>query len=89
MNEICLVSLNSFVMFKVKPVLGRLKITLVGLAACLVTCALIFVNIDESYLTSRETGVRAIPGVYNDESARTFEPDAFRGEPDLQEQYMT
>lgn len=85
MNEICLVSLNFFVMFKVKPVLGRLKITLVGLAACLVTCALIFVNIDESYLTSRETGVRAIPGVYNDESARTFEPDAFRGEPDLQE----
>ncbi|KAI5393488.1 uncharacterized protein ycf36 [Lathyrus oleraceus] len=71
--------------FSVKPVLGRLKITLVGLAACLVTCALIFVNIDESYLTSRETGVRAIPGVYNDESARTFEPDAFRGEPDLQE----
>lgn len=71
--------------FSVKPVLGRLKITLVGLAACLVTCALIFINIDESYLTSRETGVRAIPGAYNDESARSFEPDAFCGEPDLEE----
>jgi hypothetical protein len=79
------ISLNSIVMFKVKPVLNRLKITLIGLAACLGACALTFSNIDESYLTSRETGVRAIPGAYSDESARSFEPDAFCGEPDLQE----
>ncbi|KAK2398788.1 putative YCF36 [Trifolium repens] len=71
--------------FSVKPVLNRLKITLIGLAACLGACALTFSNIDESYLTSRETGVRAIPGAYSDESARSFEPDAFCGEPDLQE----
>lgn len=75
-------------MFKVKPVLRRLKVTLVGLATCLLASALILINIDgyqnDLNLRSNETGVRVIPGVYNDESARSFEPDAFCGEPNLQ-----
>lgn len=71
--------------FSVKPVLSRLKYSLVTLAASLFVCALLLFNIDEtqkgSYLSSKETGGRAIPGVYNDDSARSFEPDAFCGEP--------
>nr|KYP72254.1 Uncharacterized protein ycf36 [Cajanus cajan] len=71
--------------FSVKPVLSRLKITLVSLATSLLVCAVILVNIDgDQNLTSKEPGVRVVPGVYNDESARLFEPDAFCGEPDLQ-----
>lgn len=64
--------------------LSRLKFTLVILAASLFVCVLLLINIDGgrkvSYITS-ENGV--IPGVYNDESARAFEPDAFCGEPRL------
>ena len=64
--------------------LSRLKFTLVILAASLFVCVLLLINIDGgqklSNITS-ETGV--IPGVYNDESARAFEPDAFCGEPGL------
>jgi len=72
-------------MFKVKPVLGRLKITLVSLATSLLVCALILINIDgDQNLTSKEPRVRVVPGVYNDDSARLFEPDAFRDELDLQ-----
>ena len=78
-----------FVIFKVKPVLSRLKITLVSLATSLLVFALIQINIDGDqngrYLSSQEAGVRVIPGVYNDESAKSFEPDAFCGEPDLQQ----
>lgn len=71
--------------FSVKPVLSRLKITLVSLATSLLVCAVILVNIDgDQNLTSKEPGDRVVPGVYNDESARLFEPDAFCGEPDLQ-----
>ncbi|TKY57967.1 ycf36 protein [Spatholobus suberectus] len=71
--------------FSVKPVLSRLKITLVSLATSLFVCALILINIDgDQNLTSNEPGVRVVPGVYNDDSARLFEPDAFCGEPDLQ-----
>ncbi|XP_024021831.1 uncharacterized protein ycf36 [Morus notabilis] len=70
--------------FSVKPVLSRLKYTLVTLSVSLLVCILFVVNIDESpkrsYATSEE-GVGVIPGVYNDESARSFEPDAFCGEP--------
>ncbi|XP_042519318.1 protein CONSERVED IN THE GREEN LINEAGE AND DIATOMS 27, chloroplastic [Macadamia integrifolia] len=76
--------------YSVKPVLNRLKFTLVGLAASLVLCVVLFLNIDNiescqknSYFSSDEAGGRAVPGVYNDESARSFEPDAFCGEPDL------
>ncbi|KAL6985524.1 hypothetical protein U1Q18_018900 [Sarracenia purpurea var. burkii] len=74
--------------FSVKPALNRLKNTLVGLAASLFICVLILINLEsrqkDSYVSSREAGGRAIPGVYNDDSARSFEPDAFCGEPDLQ-----
>ena len=70
---------------QVKPVLSRLKNTLVTLAVSLFICVVIFLNVegsqDRSYKTSEEAGGRAVPGVYNDESARTFEPDAFCGEP--------
>ncbi|KAK9273218.1 hypothetical protein L1049_018025 [Liquidambar formosana] len=71
--------------FSVKPVLGRLKFTLVSLAASLFVCVLLLIDIEggqkDFYLTSEEAGGRAIPGVYKDESARSFEPDAFCGEP--------
>ncbi|KAL2317909.1 hypothetical protein Fmac_031785 [Flemingia macrophylla] len=71
--------------FSVKPVLSRLKITLVSLATSLLVCAVILINIDgDQNLTSKEPKVRVVPGVYSDESARLFEPDAFCGEPDLQ-----
>ncbi|XWS26404.1 hypothetical protein CRYUN_Cryun26dG0029500 [Craigia yunnanensis] len=74
--------------FSVKPVLSRLKYTLVILAVSLLACVLPLINSDQggqegSYMTSKEAEVRAIPGVYNDDSARSFEPDAFCGEPGL------
>ncbi|XVE97669.1 hypothetical protein REPUB_Repub03eG0038900 [Reevesia pubescens] len=74
--------------FSVKPVLNRLKYSLVTLAVSLLLCVLPLINVDKggqegSYLTSKEAGVRAIPGVYNDDSAKSFEPDAFCGEPGL------
>ncbi|XP_019437739.1 PREDICTED: uncharacterized protein ycf36 [Lupinus angustifolius] len=72
--------------FSVKPVLSRLKTTLVSLATSLLVCALVLINIDgvEDYLMPKDAGTRVVPGVYNDDSARSFEPDAFCGEPDLQ-----
>ncbi|KAK7291003.1 hypothetical protein RIF29_05835 [Crotalaria pallida] len=74
--------------FSVKPVLSRLKTTLVGLATSLLVFALVLVNIDgvEDYLnlTSNDSGTQVVRGVYNDESARSFEPDAFCGEPNLE-----
>ncbi|KAJ4708190.1 DUF1230 family protein [Melia azedarach] len=73
--------------FSVKPVLSRLKYTLITLGASLFVCALLLINLEGSqkvpYLTPTEPGGRAIPGVYNDDSARSFEPDAFCGEPSL------
>ncbi|OWM86574.1 uncharacterized protein ycf36 [Punica granatum] len=70
--------------FSVKPVLNKLKYTLVTLGVTLFICAVLLVNIDgvekASYAASRQAADRAIPGVYNDESARSFEPDAFCGE---------
>ncbi|KAL1353455.1 hypothetical protein HN51_017402 [Arachis hypogaea] len=73
--------------FSVKPVLNRLKITLVSLGTSLLVFALILFNIngDQSYQSSKEIRDRVIPGVYSDESAKSFEPDAFCGEPDLQQ----
>lgn len=72
---------------QVKPVLNRLKYTLVTLAASLFICVLLFINIDgvQKYFfpPSEENGGRVVRGVYNEESARSFEPDAFCGEPDL------
>lgn len=65
--------------------LSRLKITLVSLATSLLVCAIILINIDGNQnLTSKEPKVRVVPGVYNDDSARLFEPDAFRDESELQ-----
>ncbi|KAF8400986.1 hypothetical protein HHK36_014289 [Tetracentron sinense] len=72
--------------FLVKPVLSRLKYTLVGLAASLLICVLLLINIEGTRKVSyipEEAGGRAVHGVYNDESARSFEPDAFCGEPAL------
>ncbi|XP_047324308.1 uncharacterized protein ycf36 [Impatiens glandulifera] len=74
--------------FSVKPVLNRLKDTLIGLAVGLFTCFLLLMNLEGSskitYISSPEAGGRSVPGVYNDESARSFEPDAFCGEPSLE-----
>ncbi|EOY29893.1 Uncharacterized protein TCM_037282 [Theobroma cacao] len=73
--------------FSVKPVLSRLKYTLVTLAVFLLVCILPLINVDGgregSYMMTKEAGARAIPGVYDDDSARAFEPDAFCGEPGL------
>ncbi|EEF45789.1 uncharacterized protein ycf36 isoform X2 [Ricinus communis] len=73
--------------FSVKPVLSRLKYTLLTLATLLLGCVVLFINIEGAqkgvYVTSEATRDRTIPGVYNDDSARSFEPDAFCGEPDL------
>ncbi|KAK9099263.1 hypothetical protein Syun_026308 [Stephania yunnanensis] len=70
--------------FSVKPVLNRLKYTLVAMGASLFICILLLINIEstqnDSYIPSEEAGGRAVPGVYNDDSARSFEPDAFCGE---------
>ncbi|CAL9062739.1 unnamed protein product [Musa banksii] len=69
--------------FSVKPVLSRVKLTLIGLAISLVACAFLFINIENPRDTSKDSGERAVAGAYSDESARSFEPDAFCGEPDL------
>ncbi|KAJ0549516.1 hypothetical protein HanHA300_Chr07g0234621 [Helianthus annuus] len=70
--------------FTVKPVLNRLKNTLVGLALSLLLFIALLVNTEstqkETYITSgSETGGRSVAGSYNDESARSFEPEAFCG----------
>ncbi|XP_021654129.2 uncharacterized protein ycf36 isoform X3 [Hevea brasiliensis] len=72
--------------FSVKPVLSRLKYTLLTLATSLFVCILLFINVGEAQkgpYPSEAAKDRAIPGVYNDDSARSFEPDAFCGEPNL------
>lgn len=65
--------------------LSRLKYTLIILASSLFVCVLLLINIEGGqkglYMASEEARGRAIPGVYNDDSARSFEPDAFCGEP--------
>ncbi|TVU04385.1 hypothetical protein EJB05_36647, partial [Eragrostis curvula] len=69
--------------FSVKPVLNRVKFTLVGLALSLIFCILLYINTEIPKDPYENTGGRAIPGVYSDEAAKSFEPDAFCGEPDL------
>uniref|UniRef100_A0A166FSN7 DUF1230 family protein n=1 Tax=Daucus carota subsp. sativus TaxID=79200 RepID=A0A166FSN7_DAUCS len=70
--------------FSVKPVLSRLKNTLVGLGLSLFMCIILFVNTEgspkETYVSSDQAGGRAVRGVYSEESARSFEPEAFCGE---------
>jgi hypothetical protein len=70
-------------MVQVKPVLNRVKFTLVGLAFSLMFCILLYVNTENPKDRYENTGGRAIPGVYSDTAARSFEPDAFCREPDL------
>ncbi|KAJ9555975.1 hypothetical protein OSB04_010589 [Centaurea solstitialis] len=72
--------------FTVKPVLNRLKNTLVTLALSLFMSIVLLVNAEGSQKEAgipapggSETGGRAVSGVYNDESARSFEPEAFCG----------
>uniref|UniRef100_A0A0E0HHI5 DUF1230 family protein n=1 Tax=Oryza nivara TaxID=4536 RepID=A0A0E0HHI5_ORYNI len=69
--------------FSVKPVLNRVKFTLVGLAVSLILCILLYANTENPKDPFENAVGRAIPGVYDDTSARSFEPDAFCGEPDL------
>lgn len=68
--------------------LNRLKYTLVSLAASLFVSIVVLINIDGGELlgpfftgksAANDGGGRVIPGVYSDESARSFEPDAFCG----------
>lgn len=73
------------VLLQVKPVLNRVKLTLILLATLLVSCSLLFINLGnqkDPYVLSEDAGGRAVAGVYNEESARSFEPDAFCGVPD-------
>eukprot|EP00262_Sarcandra_glabra_P010052 TRINITY_DN24927_c0_g1_i1.p1 TRINITY_DN24927_c0_g1~~TRINITY_DN24927_c0_g1_i1.p1 ORF type:complete len:288 (+),score=30.18 TRINITY_DN24927_c0_g1_i1:45-866(+) len=70
--------------FSVKPVLSRVKFTLVGLALSLVICVLLLIKAEspKDFNTSSEAAEgRTVAGVYNDDSARSFEPDAFCGDP--------
>jgi hypothetical protein len=64
-------------------VLNRVKFTLVGLAGSLILCILLYVNTETPKEPYGNTGGRSIPGVYSDAAARSFEPDAFCGGPDL------
>lgn len=70
---------------QVKPVLSRVKVTLVFLALSLAASIVLFVNIDSPREASvEEKGGRAVAGVYSDAAARSFEPEAFcGGGPDL------
>ncbi|XP_044417424.1 uncharacterized protein ycf36 [Triticum aestivum] len=73
--------------FSVKPVLNRVKFTLVGLAVSLTLCILLYANTEKPREPlENPAGGRAVPGVYSDAAARSFEPDAFCGEPDLGDQ---
>lgn len=66
--------------------LSRVKYTLIGLAISLFVCVVLFVNIENpksKKLYTDDASGTAVPGVYNDDSARTFEPDAFCGEPNI------
>lgn len=69
--------------FSVKPVLNRLKNTLVFLGISLLMCVALLTNPDTrntAYIPPAvEPGGRAVAGAYSDESARNFEPEAFCG----------
>ncbi|KAK1265308.1 hypothetical protein QJS04_geneDACA024172 [Acorus gramineus] len=71
--------------FSVKPVLNRVKLTLIGLAVSLLISIFLLINIESSkdHYNSNDSGGRTVPGVYNDDSAKLFEPDAFCGEPNI------
>lgn len=71
--------------FSVKPVLSRLKYSLVTLAASLFVSILLLINVEGvqkvPYSSSDAAQGRSIPGAYNEKSAKTFEPDEFCSEP--------
>ncbi|KAH9617381.1 hypothetical protein KSS87_007828 [Heliosperma pusillum] len=74
--------------FQVRPVLSRLKNSLVALALSLCLCAGIFIDYEDNQKELRKSSYnggeeRVVAGIYNDASARSFEPDAFCGEPTL------
>lgn len=69
--------------------LNRLKNTLVALALSLFMFIVLLINTESSSQSQKlasitagvEPGGRAVAGVYSDESARSFEPEAFCGSP--------
>ncbi|KAL2897093.1 Protein CONSERVED IN THE GREEN LINEAGE AND DIATOMS 27 chloroplastic [Bienertia sinuspersici] len=73
--------------FQVKPILSRLKNSLIALAISLFISVALLINYEGSQKElrklSNEAGDRVVAGVYNDDSARLFEPDAFHDEPGL------
>lgn len=74
--------------FQVKPVLSKLKDSLIALAISLALCVSLLVNYEGSQKEVRRSsseagGDRVVAGVYNDDSARSFEPEAFCGESGL------
>lgn len=66
-----------------KPVLNRLKNTLVFLGISLLMCVALLTNPDTrntAFIPPKaEPGGRAVAGAYSEESARNFEPEAFCG----------
>lgn len=73
--------------YKVKPALNRIKVTLLGLAASLVTCTIFVLSLESTYgdaqVASENTEdylKQSYGGPYNDASARMFEPEAFANE---------
>lgn len=71
--------------FQVKPALNRLKDSLIALAISLFVCVTLLIDYEGSQNKEalRSSGDWVIAGVYNDESARSFEPDAFCGDSGL------
>ncbi|XP_020685004.1 protein CONSERVED IN THE GREEN LINEAGE AND DIATOMS 27, chloroplastic isoform X3 [Dendrobium catenatum] len=68
---------------QVKPVLTKVKFTLIGLAISLAVCVIILVDVENPKYIPVNTKGKVIAGVYNEEAARSFEPDAFCGDSDL------
>ncbi|ERN19755.1 uncharacterized protein ycf36 [Amborella trichopoda] len=72
--------------YSVKPILNRVKLTLMGITASLVLCVLLYISLQSPKTTADVTSEGAkdfVSGVYSESSARLFEPDAFCGVPDL------
>ncbi|XP_020685003.1 protein CONSERVED IN THE GREEN LINEAGE AND DIATOMS 27, chloroplastic isoform X2 [Dendrobium catenatum] len=63
--------------------LGSYSFTLIGLAISLAVCVIILVDVENPKYIPVNTKGKVIAGVYNEEAARSFEPDAFCGDSDL------
>ncbi|XP_020685005.1 protein CONSERVED IN THE GREEN LINEAGE AND DIATOMS 27, chloroplastic isoform X4 [Dendrobium catenatum] len=59
------------------------QFTLIGLAISLAVCVIILVDVENPKYIPVNTKGKVIAGVYNEEAARSFEPDAFCGDSDL------